>query len=151
MTIQAIAASSGVQPGTTAPGTTAPKPAQTMDSSMFMSLLVTQLKNQDPSAPMDTNQMMSQTVQLSMMEKMTELTTDAKESFSLQMRTAAAQIIGHNVSYALADGTKGSGVASSVSFAAGTPTVAVGGVNVPLDSISGMTAASSPATATPTA
>lgn len=146
MTIQAIAASSGVQPGTTAP-----KPAQTMDSSMFMSLLVTQLKNQDPSAPMDTNQMMSQTVQLSMMEKMTELTTDAKESFSLQMRSAAAQIIGHNVSYALADGTKGSGVASSVSFAAGTPTVAVGGVNVPLDSISGMTAISSPATATPTA
>ncbi|BAS14108.1 basal-body rod modification protein FlgD [Arthrobacter sp. Hiyo8] len=101
MTIQAIAASSGVQPGTTAA-----KPAQTMDSSMFMSLLVTQLKNQDPSAPMDTNQMMNQTVQLSMMEKMTELTADAKESFSLQMRSAAAQIIGHNVSYALADGTK---------------------------------------------
>ncbi|MGO4856804.1 flagellar hook assembly protein FlgD [Arthrobacter sp. 2MCAF14] len=149
MTIQAIAASSGVQPGTTA-GATAAKPAQTMDSSMFMSLLVTQLKNQDPSAPMDTNQMMSQTVQLSMMEKMTELTADAKESFSLQMRSAAAQIIGHNVSYALADGTKGSGVASSVSFAAGTPTVAVGGVNVPLDSISGMTAANSP-TASPTA
>ncbi|GAB2715816.1 flagellar hook assembly protein FlgD [Arthrobacter bambusae] len=143
MTIQAIAASSGVQSGTTA-GTTAAKPAQTMDSSMFMSLLVTQLKNQDPSAPMDTNQMMSQTVQLSMMEKMTELTADAKESFSLQMRSAAAQIIGHNVSYALADGTKGSGVASSVSFAAGTPTVAVGGVNVPLDSISGMTAAATP-------
>lgn len=150
MTIQAIAASSGVQPRTTA-GTTAPKPAQTMDSSMFMNLLVTQLKNQDPSAPMDSNQMMSQTVQLSMMEKMAELTADAKESFSLQMRSAAAQIIGHNVSYALADGTKGSGVASSVSFAAGTPTVAVGGVNVPLDSISGMTAAPSPATATPTA
>lgn len=142
MTIQAIAASSGVQPGTTA-GTIAAKPAQTMDSSMFMSLLVTQLKNQDPSAPMDTNQMMSQTVQLSMMEKMTELTTNAKESFSLQMRSAAAQIIGHNVSYALADGTKGSGVASSVSFLAGTPTVAIGGVNVPLDSISGMTAAPS--------
>ncbi|WAH99078.1 flagellar hook assembly protein FlgD [Arthrobacter sp. MMS18-M83] len=150
MTIQAIAASSGVQPGTAASGTAAsgtavPKPAQTMDSSMFMSLLVTQLKNQDPSAPMDTNQMMGQTIQLSMMEKMTELSTGAKESFSLQMRTAAAQIIGHNISYALADGTKGSGVASSVSFAGGVPTVAVGGVNIPLDSISGITAAASPA------
>lgn len=145
MTIPAVAASSRVQPGTAA-GTVAPKPAQTMDSSMFMSLLVTQLKNQDPSAPMDTNQMMNQTVQLSMMEKMTELTADAKESFSLQMRSAAAQVIGKNVSYALADGTKRSGVASSVSFAAGTPTVAVGGVNVPLDSISGMTAAATTTT-----
>ncbi len=152
MTIQAIAASSGVQPGTTAAGTAASAPAQSMDSNMFMSLLVTQLKNQDPSSPMDTNQMMSQTVQLSLMEKMTELAADAKESFSLQMRSAAAQIIGHNVSYALPDGTKGSGVASSVSFAAGTPTVAVGGVNVPLDSISGMTAATSPTPApSPTA
>ena len=145
MTIPAIPASSRVQPGTTS-GAMAPKPAQTMDSNMFMSLLVTQLKNQDPSAPMDTNQMMNQTVQLSMMEKMTELTAESKESFSLQMRSAAAKVIGKNVSYVLADGTKGSGVASSVSFAAGTPTVAVGGVNVPLDSISGMTAAAKPTT-----
>ena len=44
-----------------------------------MSLLVAQLKNQNPSAPMDTNQMMSQTIQLSMMEKMQELTTNSKE------------------------------------------------------------------------
>jgi flagellar basal-body rod modification protein FlgD len=146
VTIQAIAASSGVQPGSAVR-----KPAQTMDSNVFMSLLVTQLKYQDPSAPMDTNQMMSQSIQLSMMEKMTELSTGAKESFSLQMRTAAAQIIGHNISYALPDGTKGSGVASSVSFAGGVPTVGVGGVSVPLDSISGMTAAASPAPSTPAA
>ncbi|MFH5880049.1 flagellar hook assembly protein FlgD [Arthrobacter sp. NA-172] len=146
MSIQPIAASSGVQSGTTVP-----KPAQTLDSNTFMKLLVTQLKSQDPSAPMDTNQMMSQTVQLSMMEKMTELTSGSKESFSLQMRTAAAQIIGHNVSYALADGTKGSGVASSVSFSGSVPAVVIGGVNVPLDSVSGITDAAAPPAATPTA
>ena len=32
-------------------------PKQTMDGEMFMKLLVTQLKNQDPSSPMDTNAM----------------------------------------------------------------------------------------------
>ena len=32
-------------------------PKQAMDSEVFMSLLVTQLRNQDPSSPMDTNQM----------------------------------------------------------------------------------------------
>src|SRR6476660_9475760 len=115
MTIQPIASQPVTAAGETTQASAVRTPSQTMDANVFMSLLVTQLKNQDPSAPMDTNQMMSQTVQLSMMEKMTELTADAKESFSLQMRSAAAQIIGHNVSYALADGTKGSGVASSVS------------------------------------
>lgn len=134
-TIPAIAANNGVAPGS-APRT----PVKAMDSEVFMSLLVTQLRYQDPSAPMDTNQMMSQSVQLSMMEKMTELTAGAKESFSLQMRSAAAQIIGTEVSYTLADGTKGAGVASAVSFADGVPTVTVGDAKVPLDLITGMTA-----------
>lgn len=136
MTIQAIP--SAVQANTATPQRT---PAQTMDSEVFMHLLVTQLRYQDPSAPMDTNQMMSQSVQLSMMEKMTELTAGSKESFSLQMRTAAAQIIGTNVSYALADGTKGEGKATAVSFADGVPQVSVGDKKVPLDSITGITAA----------
>ncbi|MCT9868465.1 flagellar hook assembly protein FlgD [Paenarthrobacter aurescens] len=135
MTISAIAASSGV-----GSGEAARTPVKTMDSEVFMSLLVTQLRYQDPSAPMDTNQMMSQSVQLSMMEKMTELTAGAKESFSLQMRTAAAQIIGTQVSYTLADGTKGDGIASAVSFAGGVPTVTVGEAKVPLDLITGMAA-----------
>ena len=30
-------------------------PKQAMDSTVFMDLLVTQLRNQDPSSPMDTN------------------------------------------------------------------------------------------------
>ena len=53
---------------------------------MFMNLLVTQLQNQDPSSPMDTNQMIAQTTQLAMMEKLTDMTTTSQENFSLQMR-----------------------------------------------------------------
>jgi flagellar basal-body rod modification protein FlgD len=111
-----------------------------MDSEVFMSLLVAQLKNQNPSAPMDTNQMMSQTIQLSMMEKMQELTTNSKEGFSLQMRQAAAQLIGHSVGYTLDDGTTGTGIASSVSYSGAVPTVKVGELSIPLDSITGLTA-----------
>lgn len=138
MTIQPIAA----QPATAAasPASAVRAPVQTMDANVFMTLLVAQLKNQNPSAPMDTNQMMSQTLQLSMMEKMTELTTNSKEGFSLQMRTAAAQLIGHSVGYTLADGTTGTGVASSVSYAGSVPSVTIGDLSVPLDSITGLTA-----------
>lgn len=114
-------------------------PKQTMDSEVFMKLLVTQLQHQDPSSPMDTNQMISQTTQLSMMEKMTELTTTSTENFSLQMRIAAAAIVGKQVSYSDAKGATVTGVASSVSFAGSVPQVSIGGVDVPLDVISGIT------------
>lgn len=133
MTVQAIAASTGVQAASQAR-----MPVQSMDSDVFMKLLVTQLKYQDPGAPMDTNQMMAQSVQLAMMEKMTELSSGTKESFSLQMRTAAAQIVGSEVGYTLPDGTAGSGLASAVSFAAGVPVVTVGTSKIPLDSITGI-------------
>ena len=140
MTIQPIAPQPVTAAGETAQATAVRAPVQTMDSEVFMSLLVAQLKNQNPSAPMDTNQMMSQTIQLSMMEKMQELTTNSKEGFSLQMRQAAAQLIGHSVGYTLGDGTTGTGVASSVSYSGAVPTVKVGELSIPLDSITGLTA-----------
>lgn len=121
-------------------------PKQTMDSEVFMSLLVTQLRNQDPSSPMDTNQMISQTTQLAMMEKLTELSATNDENFSLQMRMAAAALVGQDVSYEGEDGTI-TGVATAVSYAGPVPTVTVGGKAVPLDVISGVAThpASSPA------
>lgn len=140
MTIQPIASQPVAAAGEATRAPAVRTPSQTMDANVFMSLLVTQLKNQNPSAPMDTNQMMSQTLQLSMMEKMTELTTNSKEGFSLQMRTAAAQLIGHSVGYTLADGTTGTGIASSVSYAGSVPSVTIGDLSVPLDSITGLTA-----------
>lgn len=113
-------------------------PKQTMDGEMFMSLLVTQLQNQDPSSPMDTNQMISQTTQLAMMEKMTDLTTTNEENFSLQMRTAAAALLGQEVSYAGADGASITGIATAVSYAGPVPTVTVDGKEIALDIISGV-------------
>ena len=123
-------------------GSTTRVPKQTMDSEVFMKLLVTQLRTQDPSAPMDTNQMISQTTQLSMMEKMTELSTTSTEDFSLQMRIAAAAIVGKQVSYSDAAGVSHTGTAASVSFVGSVPKVKVGGVDVALDSISGITSTS---------
>ncbi len=140
MTIQPIAPQPVTAAGTTPEAAAVRAPVQSMDANVFMTLLVAQLKNQNPSAPMDTNQMMAQTIQLSMMEKMTELTSNSKEGFSLQMRSAAAQLIGHSVDYTLADGTTGTGIASSVSFAGTVPAVKIGDLSVPLDSISGLTA-----------
>ncbi|GAB2458141.1 flagellar basal-body rod modification protein FlgD [Conyzicola lurida] len=122
-------------------------PKQTMDSEVFMSLLVSQLRNQDPSSPMDTNEMISQTTQLAMMEKITELTETGTENFSLQMRIAASAIVGKQVSYL--DSTTGlpiKGTADSVSFTGVVPTVSVGGKDIPLDLIAGITTTSAATT-----
>lgn len=114
-------------------------PKQEMDGEMFMSLLVAQLQNQDPSSPMDTGQMIQQTTQLAMMEKMNELSTTTAEGFSLNMRMAAAQLVGQQVSYVDAKGDTVTGIAESVSYTAAVPTVSVGGKNIPLDVIASVT------------
>jgi len=115
-------------------------PKQTLDSETFMSLLVAQLRNQDPSSPMDTNQMISQTTQLAMMEKITALSETTDENFSLQMRTAAAALVGQSVTYTDAAGKSVTGLVSAVSYAGAVPQVTVGTVSVALDAISGVTA-----------
>ncbi|GAA3335454.1 flagellar hook capping protein [Curtobacterium sp. C1] len=118
------------------------KKSQTMDSEVFMQLLVTQLRNQDPSSPMDTNQMISQQTQLAMMEQVTNQTTTANENFSLQMRIAAANLVGKQVSYTdAASGSAVTGTATAVSYASSVPTVTVNGKEVDLDVISGITTA----------
>jgi len=111
----------------------------TMDKQAFLELLVTQLRNQDPSAPMDSNALMAQTTQMASMESLTELSTTSRESFALQMRVAAAGMVGQNVSYTSGTETL-TGSVTSVSFAGSVPMVTVGGKEVPLDSISTISA-----------
>jgi flagellar basal-body rod modification protein FlgD len=118
-------------------------PKQTMDSEVFMSLLVTQLRNQDPSSPMDTNAMISQTTQLASMEQMTDLAKTNQENFSLQMRSAAAALLGRSASYADGDGNAVTGVVSAVSYAAAVPTVTIGGKEIALDALTGVSTAAS--------
>lgn len=152
MTTDPIGAVQTTDPASKVADTPPPRdPNQTMNADMFMQLLVIQLRNQDPSSPMDTNQMIAQTTQLAMMEKMTELSSTSTEDFSLQMRIAAAAIVGKQVSYLDKDGKAVTGIADSVSFAGPVPTVSVGGIDVPLDLISGITTKIDPPATTPPA
>ncbi|AMM19710.1 flagellar hook capping protein [Frondihabitans sp. PAMC 28766] len=148
MTLDGITGTVSTSVPATTDATRAPK--QTMDSDMFMKLMVTQLQNQDPSSPMDTNAMIGQTTQLAEMEQITNNTTTGNENFSLQMRISAANLVGKQVTYT--DATTGkdvTGKAASVSFAGSVPTVSVGGKDIPLDSISGVVDPTTPTTSTP--
>ena len=133
-------AATGVHTGSTVPATAHKK---TLDSEVFLKLLVTQLSNQDPSSPMNTNEMIAQTTQLASMEQLTQLTTMTSESFALSMRQTAAALIGREAQYLDADGVSHTGMVTSVSFAGPVPLVAVGDTSVPLDALSGLTLTSS--------
>ncbi|MEW1955604.1 flagellar hook capping FlgD N-terminal domain-containing protein [Terrabacter sp. NPDC080008] len=127
--------------GATSITSTAPTrvPKQAMDSTVFMDLLVTQLKNQDPSSPMDTNAMIGQTTQLAVMEKLSQMASDSTQGLHAQQRAAAAALIGRTVTWVDAAGTSSTGTATGVSFTGTSPSVTVGSASVPLDSITGVT------------
>lgn len=131
MPIEPIPALSGGTPAVRSP-------KQALDGEVFMQLLVTQLQNQDPSSPMDTNAMIAQTTQLAMMEKLNDLSATGTESFSLQMRMAAASLIGRDVNYQGSDGESLVGRVNAVSYSGSVPAVTVDGHTVPLDAIGGV-------------
>jgi flagellar basal-body rod modification protein FlgD len=120
-------------------------PNQTMNSQMFLELLVTQLKEQDPDSPMDSNAMITQTSQLASMQALTSLDSTDTNNFSLQQRTSAAELIGKNATYLDANGNTQSGMVSAVSFSGTTPTLTIGGQPVDFSSVTGLTV---PATTT---
>ena len=107
----------------------------TLDKQAFLDLLVTQLRNQDPSSPMDSNELMAQQTQMATMEQLTDLAAVTRESFALQMRTNAAGLIGQQVSYIDGEATV-AGTVTAVSFAGSVPTITVDGQTVRLDSVS---------------
>ncbi|GEC76764.1 flagellar hook assembly protein FlgD [Microbacterium maritypicum] len=129
---------SGVQTGSTTPPTERKK---TLDSEVCLKLLVTQLTNQDPSSPMNTNEMISQTTQLASMEQLTALTATSTESFALSMRQTAAALIGHEAQYVDEKGVTQKGIVTSVSYAGAVPLVTIGDASIPLDAVSGVSLA----------
>jgi len=148
MTVELVSASSSLYTGTP---TDPASRKQVMDGEVFLKLLVTQLTHQDPSSPMDTNEMISQTTQLAMMEQLTTLAENGTEAFALSMRQAATALIGHEASYKDADGKTVTGIVSKVSFDGAIPQVTIGDKNIALDAIIGVTSKTTPAASDPAA
>lgn len=90
----------------------AAKSGTAADQNRFMTLLVTQMKNQDPLNPMDNAQVTSQLAQLSTVTGIDKMNTTLESligSFQSNQSLQAANMIGHGVlvpgaSVALADG-----------------------------------------------
>ena len=127
---------SGVSGMTTTGAGAAPTSAvKSLDGNTFLKLLVAQMKYQDPSKPMDTNEMMAQTATLTQVEKLTALVTAQESLVSAQHLQAASAMVGRTVAYTTPDGLTASGVVTSAKLTGSEPTLHVGNKDVPLSSV----------------
>jgi len=95
----ATAASSG-GPASAAASATGTNALQTLGSNFnqFLKLLTTQLKNQDPTSPMDTNQFTQELVQFTGVQQSVQTNTNLSQLIQLQQGSQvlqSAQVVGH--------------------------------------------------------
>ncbi|MFT8243061.1 flagellar hook assembly protein FlgD [Roseomonas sp. BN140053] len=85
---------------TAATGAAASKPVLSANFNTFLTLLTTQLKNQSPDDPLDTNEMTGQLVQFAGVEQQISMNGNLEKMIALQQTsqlTAAAPMLGQRV------------------------------------------------------
>jgi flagellar basal-body rod modification protein FlgD len=87
-----------------------------VDYNTFLQLLIAEMKNQDPTNPMDTSQYMSQFAQLSSVEQAMQTNTKLDSLLSSQSLSQADGLIGKTVSFTDSTGASFSGKVASVSI-----------------------------------
>jgi flagellar basal-body rod modification protein FlgD len=87
-----------------------------VDYNTFLQLLIAEMKNQDPTNPMDTSQYMSQFAQLSSVEQAMQTNTKLDSLLSSQSLSQADGLIGKTVSFTDSTGATFSGKVASISI-----------------------------------
>lgn len=105
--------------------TSGPNGMNTKD--MFLKLLVTQLKYQDPTQNQDPSQQLNQMASLASMEQMTNLNTNLTGLMTMTNTAQAVSLIGHTVNATLDNGAPISGKVTGVKFESGVPKLEIGG------------------------
>jgi flagellar basal-body rod modification protein FlgD len=98
-------------------GASSAAPAQTGSGSQlgeadFLTLLTTQLQNQNPLSPMDDTQTVTQLAQFSALQAQTSLTTAFQQFQSNFSVLQSASLLGHNVNVSLTDASGNSSTAT---------------------------------------
>ena len=140
---EAVTPTGMYQPATTTQGSDA-------DKEMFLSLMVAQLRYQDPLNPADSGQFLSQNAQFTALEKMEDVAEQTGALLSAQISFGAAGLVGKQVTYQTEDGTTASGLVGSVTYDASGPMLVVGDQRVSLGQISSVSQ-STPEPASPSA
>jgi flagellar basal-body rod modification protein FlgD len=96
--------------------TNSPSSSSGVDYNTFLQLLIAEMKNQDPTNPMDTSQYMSQFAQLSTVEQAMQTNNKLDSLLSSQSLSQADGLIGKTVSFTDSTGATFSGKVKSISI-----------------------------------
>ena len=90
-----------IETAATAPVTSATPAAKssTTDKDMFLKLMIAQLKNQDPSSPVDAKDFLVQTAQFTVVEKLEQMTKTNTELLAATRLGSASALVGRSVTY----------------------------------------------------
>ena len=121
-----------------------------MDSEGFLNLLVAQLRYQDPMEPADSNELMAQTSALAQLDATQQLLQINQRALGMQQSVSAVGMIGHEVTATGPDGQNLTGVVDGVRYTAGGPVLEIGGNEVALGSVTGVSDASAVGALDPT-
>lgn len=106
-----------------------------LDQEAFLSLLITELQNQDPLNPMEDKDFIAQLAQFSSLEQMQALNASMEALGANSYASQAVAMIGRTVDYADVEAGVISGIVDSVSFEAGYPKLNVGAASVELSNV----------------
>lgn len=110
-----------------------------MTSEDFMKILIVQLQNQDPSNPMDSDQLLNQVSQMRALQSSLELETALKGVTLSQQLNGAASLIGKTVTAVTGDDNETvSGKVDSVVVKDGSTLLKINGQQIPIADITGI-------------
>jgi flagellar basal-body rod modification protein FlgD len=110
------------------------EPNDRLGKDAFLQLLVAQLKYQNPLSPMDGTEFVAQTAQLTMTEKLTELSKFSEAAMIDSNRRSAADLVGKTITYDSGNGVV-EGTVTSALMNAGNPVLLIGRTEVPLGAV----------------
>ncbi|HLI58308.1 MAG TPA: flagellar hook capping FlgD N-terminal domain-containing protein [Solirubrobacteraceae bacterium] len=93
----------------------------------FLTLMMDQLKNQNPLNPADPTQYMSELASFSSLDEEMQIASSSSQTASNQAATSALSLLGHTVTYLDSNGNAQTGTVSSVDFTSSGPTLTIGG------------------------
>lgn len=109
--------------------------AATSDKNMFLELMVTQMKYQDPLNPTDSSEMLAQSAQFTSLEKLESIAEQNAMLLSTQLAFGASSMIGQTVRWYDDAGVEQSGTVQGTTYLASGPVLSVDGQHVPITDV----------------
>jgi flagellar basal-body rod modification protein FlgD len=138
MSVSSIASNPSTTTGSSTSGSSALTGFAALTSQDFMTMLLAELKNQDPTQPVSNADLLSQLSQMQSLQSNVELNSTLSGFSSNQQMAAGASFLGKVVTGTDANKQQVSGVADSVTLQNGTLMIGIGSSSVSINNVTGV-------------